>query len=99
MRIAFFIVFGLSSVFIGYAIAGRVVRWLARRWWDGTVSFHTRYYGKYGYARGFAFFVGEKSLLGRRTCILTMIYYAIGLPIVLLLVIGVMPRLINLLQP
>jgi hypothetical protein len=99
MNIVLFIVLSLGSVFVGRGIAGRIVRLLARRWWNGEVSFYTRHYGKYGYARGFAFFEGETAFIGRRTCILTIIYYAIALPIMLLLIIGVMPGLINLLQP
>ncbi len=99
MWIALFILFCFAFALIGFTIAGRVVQLLAKRWWDGDVSFHTRYYGKHGYARGFAFFEGENALVGRRTCILTIIYYAIGVPILLLLFIGLMPRLMSWLQP
>jgi hypothetical protein len=97
MKILVWAILGMLAVTIAYAISGWIVRRIAQWIFRRSVRYGFRYGKRLSYARRFAFFEGETGLIGWRTCLLTLIYYAMGLPLALFFILRVVNPLTELL--
>jgi hypothetical protein len=88
----------LIGVWSGYALAGRLAGWVARRMLGGDTHFQSHLSGG-RVSRSVQFLEGTQPVFGWKTWLLTFLYHGVALTVLLFTIFGVLPPLIALLMP
>ena len=89
-----FLVLGVIWIEFSEEIITRVIEALARRFFQAQVDWHWRPNGKqHAYSRGFVHLDKDGTNLGRDSCLLTIVYWAITIPIFVIGMVTVIPKI------
>ena len=89
-----FLIIGVTWLAIWGVIVTWIIEWIAKRLFDSGVNWHWKPNGKsYAYSRGFVHLEKDGINLGRDSCLLTMFSWILTLPVFIVAVIGVIPKI------
>ena len=89
-----FLIIGVIWAELWGAIITRFIEWIAKRVFDTSVNWRWKPNGKwYAYSRGFVHLNKDGINLGRDSCLLTMFYWILTLPVFVVGIVVVAPKL------
>ena len=89
-----FLIIGVTWLAIWGVIVAWIIEWIAKRLFDSSVDWRWKPDGKwYAYSRGFVHLNKDGVNLGRGSCLLTVFSWILTLPVFIVALIDVIPKI------